>query len=128
MKLTVGLNFINVLCTAFTLADPKSVKKTVKLSIFFTLLGSASVKAAHRMLMQLSPDLRHCWTLSSDFIFFGNRSEQFQSIDRSCFGMRRTNLRQIDWIRSVKLISEGSVIDGKIRVGLFWRFDWITSS
>jgi len=38
------LNFINILRTAFTLADPKSVKKTVKLSIFFTLLGSTSVK------------------------------------------------------------------------------------
>ena len=40
-----GLNFINVLRTAFTIADPKSVKKTVKLSIFFMLLGSMSVKA-----------------------------------------------------------------------------------
>jgi len=37
-----GLNFINVLSTAFTCADPKSVKKTVKLSIFFTLFGSMS--------------------------------------------------------------------------------------
>jgi hypothetical protein len=51
-----GLNFINVLCTAFTLADPKNIKKTVKLSIFFTLLRSTSVKAVHIMLMKLSPD------------------------------------------------------------------------
>ncbi len=51
------LNFINVLRTAFTLADPKSVKKTVKLSIFFTLLGSASVKAVLRTLMKLTQDL-----------------------------------------------------------------------
>ncbi len=27
MKLTPGVNFINVLCTAFTCADPKSVKR-----------------------------------------------------------------------------------------------------
>jgi len=27
MKLTPGLNFINVLCTAFTPADPKSIKR-----------------------------------------------------------------------------------------------------
>jgi hypothetical protein len=55
-KLLSGLSFINVLRTAFTLKDPKSVKKTVKLSIFFTYLGSMSVKAVRRMLMKLSPD------------------------------------------------------------------------
>jgi len=38
------VDFINVLLTAFKLPDPKSIKKTVKLSIFFTLLGSMSVK------------------------------------------------------------------------------------
>jgi len=55
VKSTPGLNFINVLLTAFTLPDPKSIKKTVKLSIFFTLLGSTSVKAVRRTLMKLSP-------------------------------------------------------------------------
>jgi hypothetical protein len=30
MKLTQGVNFINVLCKAFTLLDPKSAKLTVK--------------------------------------------------------------------------------------------------
>ncbi len=55
-----GLKFINVLCTAFTRADPKSVKKTVKLSIFFTLLGFTSLKAACKMLMKLTPG-RHLW-------------------------------------------------------------------
>jgi len=53
-----GLNFIKVLHTTFAHADPKSVKKTVKLLIFFTLLESTSVKAVRRMLMKLSP-VRH---------------------------------------------------------------------
>jgi len=35
--------------------DHKSVKKTVKLSIFFVLLGSACVKAARKMLLKLTP-------------------------------------------------------------------------
>jgi len=39
MKLTPGLNFINVLRTAFTLVDPKSVKNTVKSSVFFYSFG-----------------------------------------------------------------------------------------
>jgi len=52
-NLSHDVNFINVLRTAFTLEDPKSVKKTVKLSILFTLLGSMSVKAVRRMLMKL---------------------------------------------------------------------------
>jgi len=51
---TLGLNFINILSTAFTCADPKSIKKTVKLSNFFTLSGSMSVKAVRRMLMKFT--------------------------------------------------------------------------
>ncbi len=34
MKLTPGVNFINVLRTAFTCADPESAKKTVKFLVF----------------------------------------------------------------------------------------------
>jgi hypothetical protein len=40
-----GLNFINVLLTAFTLEEPKSVKKESQVISLFTLLGSTSVKA-----------------------------------------------------------------------------------
>ncbi len=36
------------------LVDPESIKNTVKSSVFFTLLGSTSVKAVHRTLMKLS--------------------------------------------------------------------------
>ncbi len=46
--MTPGVNFINIQRTAFTLVDPKSVKKIDNLTVFFTLLGSASVKAVHR--------------------------------------------------------------------------------
>jgi len=53
-----GVNFINILWATFTPADPKSAKKTVKLSIFFALLGSALAKAAHRMLMKLTLGVR----------------------------------------------------------------------
>jgi len=52
-----GLNFINVLWTAFTSANSRSVKKTVKFLIFFTLLGSTSIKAVQKMLMKLTPDV-----------------------------------------------------------------------
>jgi len=55
MKLRPGLNFINVLRTAFTCAAPRSIKKKVKFSIFFTLLGSTSLKAVRKMLMKLRP-------------------------------------------------------------------------
>ncbi len=51
-----GVNFINILCTAFTLVDTKTVKK-IQLShkYIFTLSGSASVNAVCRTLMKLSP-------------------------------------------------------------------------
>jgi len=56
MKLTPGVNFVNVLRAAFRRADSKSAKKTVKLSVFFALLGSAFEKAAQRTLMKLTVD------------------------------------------------------------------------
>jgi len=53
-----GVNFINILQAAFMHPDPKSVKKiVVQLSVFFTLLGSARVKAARRTLMKLTPGM-----------------------------------------------------------------------
>ncbi len=55
MKLTPGVNFINILRAAFLSADPESAKKTDNLTVFFVLLGSASVKAASRTLMKLTP-------------------------------------------------------------------------
>ena len=50
---TPGVNFATILRAAFTRADPKSAKKTVKLSSFFALLGSAREKAAYKMLVKL---------------------------------------------------------------------------
>ena len=49
------VNFTNILQAAFKRADPTSAKKTVKLSSFFALLGSAHVKATRRTLVILTP-------------------------------------------------------------------------
>ncbi len=49
------VTFANILWEAFAHIYPKSKEKTVMLSVFFTLLGSVSAKAAHRMLMKLTP-------------------------------------------------------------------------
>jgi len=46
--------FINVLLTAFTSVEPKSVKKSVSL---FTLLGSMSVKAERKYVGEIEPVL-----------------------------------------------------------------------
>ncbi len=37
--------------------DPKSIKNTVKPSVFFALLGSARIKATHKMLVKLTPEI-----------------------------------------------------------------------
>jgi len=50
MNLTAGVNFINILQAAFTSADPPKAKNTVKLSVFFALLGSSPVKDVSKML------------------------------------------------------------------------------
>jgi hypothetical protein len=56
--LSPWVNFTNVPQAAFTRADPKSAKKTVKLSSFIALLGSARVKATCRTLVKLTPDAK----------------------------------------------------------------------
>ncbi len=53
-----GLNFINVLRTAFTLVYPRRVKRHWWLYCFFTLLGSTSTKAVPRKFMKLTPEGR----------------------------------------------------------------------
>ena len=54
-KSTSGVNFINILCTAFALVDPESVKIQLSHRYLFTLLGSTSVKAVSRTLMKSTP-------------------------------------------------------------------------
>ncbi len=49
------INFTNTLSAAFTCTDPKSAKKTVSLTVFFAILGSAHVKAARKMLVKWTP-------------------------------------------------------------------------
>ncbi len=55
MKLTPGLDFINVQHTAVTLEGPKSIKIQLSHKYLFTLSVSTSIKAAQRMLMKLTP-------------------------------------------------------------------------
>jgi len=43
---------ISLTCLAFTHADPKSTKKTDGLTVYFALLESLWVKAAHRILVK----------------------------------------------------------------------------
>ncbi len=49
--------FWNQKRAAFTLLGPKSTEKIDNLSLIFTHLGSARVKAANKILMKLSPDV-----------------------------------------------------------------------
>jgi len=49
---TSGVNFT-------TFANPKIAKKTDGLTIFFALLGSAHVRAAHKMLVKSTPEIQH---------------------------------------------------------------------
>jgi len=56
MKLTPGVNFINILNAASMFKDPKSAKKTDSLIVFFALLGSECIKTVFKMLVKLPLD------------------------------------------------------------------------
>jgi len=49
------VNFINILCSAFTSADPKSSKGYWQHNWIFMLLGSAGVRAAHKLVGEIDP-------------------------------------------------------------------------
>ena len=57
MEHPIGVNFTNVLRAAFTSPDLKSKTKLLNLTVFFALMGSEFLKAAHRMLVKLTPGL-----------------------------------------------------------------------
>ena len=58
--LTVGVNFINVLRTAFALVDLESIKNTVKSSVPFYIFGIYEHKSC--MLIKLSIGQNGFWT------------------------------------------------------------------
>jgi len=54
---------------------PRKRKKTVKLSIFFALLGSGGIKAAHKMLVELTPDVMPPLQPKTRFNFLSERGQ-----------------------------------------------------
>ncbi len=58
VKLTPGLNFINILPTAFMPVALKSVRVQSSRQYLFKLLGPTSTKAVRKMFMKLTPGLQ----------------------------------------------------------------------
>jgi hypothetical protein len=65
--LRLGLDFINVLRTAFTPVVPQSVRTQSSRQYLFTLLGPTSVKAVRRTLMKLTPGVNFTNIFSKAF-------------------------------------------------------------
>jgi len=59
---TLRVNFINILCSTFKRADPKSVKVQSRSQYLYALLGSGRVKAAQKI-MEKSTPVRTCVTV-----------------------------------------------------------------
>jgi len=63
-RTTLSVNFINILLEAFMKADHKSAKKRlIQLDSIFVLLGSACIKAVHKMLMKWKSNIINFLTL-----------------------------------------------------------------
>jgi hypothetical protein len=54
MKLTAGVNFINILRAAFMCTDTENTKRQSSQQCRFVLLGFTSVKALRKMLAKLN--------------------------------------------------------------------------
>ncbi len=55
MRNLPGVNFINVLCTAFVLIDPKGVNNTVKSSVSFYAFGIYKRKSCTKNVDEMEP-------------------------------------------------------------------------
>jgi hypothetical protein len=69
-----GLNFINVLRTAFTPVAPKSVRIQSSSQYLFTLLGSTSAKAVCKTLVKLTPGVNCINVLRTAFVLVDPKS------------------------------------------------------
>jgi len=81
---TLGLNFIKDLHTALKLAESKSVKKTVKLSIFYAC-RIYNRKAVCRMLMKLSLGVDFINNLRTAFTCIDPKSVKIQFSNQYLF-------------------------------------------
>jgi len=68
-QIAPGVNFINILRTAFTLVGPKSVKRYWRLDWVLTLWGTTGVKAVRRTLMKSSPGVNFINVLRTNFLY-----------------------------------------------------------
>jgi len=55
MPFRPGVNFINILRAGFMLVDTESIKKIENLTVFFMLLRTTGVKAAHKYVDEIEP-------------------------------------------------------------------------
>ncbi len=67
MKLTTGVNFINILRAAFAQWEPKSIKKAVKLSIFLCF-WDLRAKAARKYVGEIDPKCQFNQHSTSRFV------------------------------------------------------------
>jgi len=65
---TPGVNCINILCAAFARAEPKSVKKTVKLSVFLSFRDLRAQKLRMNMLVCIFTILKLVATTYLNFL------------------------------------------------------------
>jgi len=103
--LSHGLNFISVLCTAFTLADPESVKRYWWLSrIFFMLLGSTSVKSSCKTLVKLKSHLRR-WKKWPQQLFTQKGSLRHQRLSTFNKAFSSLNCKQMHFLLTFLVLS-----------------------
>jgi len=92
-----GVNFINIPEQLLLAQIPKAQKKTDKLPVFFTLLGSGQVIAALRTLMKLTPGVNFINVLHTNFSYqrrFGSLKSGFELTFVQ--KMRTKNVDEID--------------------------------
>ncbi len=68
VKLALGINFTNIVCKAFMLADSECAKNTDSLQVFLKLLGSLLIKADQKLLVKLIPGVNFTNILRTAFI------------------------------------------------------------
>jgi len=127
-----GVNFTKVLCTAFTLADPESIKKILlSHQYLFTLSGSACIKAVHRTLMKLRSSNNGYFGITFYILNFGLfKLRIIQTSDYSNIGLFKLRIIQASDYSNFRLFKLWIILTsdysdfGLLELWIIWILDY----
>jgi len=80
-RIPPGVDFTNILCTAFKCTDPKTAKKDIQLDCIFCAFGTCTVKATCKILVKMAPGVNLTKILQATFVLVDLRWSFWHTVE-----------------------------------------------